>query len=563
MEQIFKFINGLNQAQRAVIIGGFSLLFFFLVGLLIYSNIKAQDEQLNYTIATNLTKNQVMLASAELDAANIPYSVVGNGNHLTLRTNKINVNIAKIKLITSESATSKHSGWEIFDKSSLGTTNFENKVKYLRAMEGELGRSLESLSGILAANVKIAIPKDTVFTQKKVPPSASAVLTLRDGTMLSRKQVDGIKNFIASAIPKLTPDHIKLINQNGALLEHSQADIDSVKYIAHEKYRHKLETDYEDKIISLLQPFIGNNRVVAKVNIDLDFTKKEISQEIYEPEGTIRSQQSTETTTKEMDKKVKESVLAPGVQSNIQANKKKNNNIEAQKSKEQAKTTTNYEISKKLISQKDNSYASIAKITAAVTFDSSVLEKLENKEEFLNNLDLVVKEAIGFREKRGDGVTVRAFKFIGLRPFGEINATMDSQDISDSSIFGVKSILEEFAQYIQYLIASILLFVFYKKFIVENEARFTDEETEALKTAAMPDGYDAALDEFNLGDEQSKLKAKVKNQILNNIDGLDPEEVAKYDVLVSELDSTVANNPESVAKMIEVLLTEGDTKFKG
>jgi len=563
MEQIFKFINGLNQAQRAVIIGGFSLLFFFLVGLLIYSNIKAQDEQLNYTIATNLTKNQVMLASAELDAANIPYSVVGNGNHLTLRTNKINVNIAKIKLITSESATSKHSGWEIFDKSSLGTTNFENKVKYLRAMEGELGRSLESLSGILAANVKIAIPKDTVFTQKKVPPSASAVLTLRDGTMLSRKQVDGIKNFIASAIPKLTPDHIKLINQNGALLEHSQADIDSVKYIAHEKYRHKLETDYEDKIISLLQPFIGSNRVVAKVNIDLDFTKKEISQEIYEPEGTIRSQQSTETTTKEMDKKVKESVLAPGVQSNIQANKKKNNNIEAQKSKEQAKTTTNYEISKKLISQKDNSYASIAKITAAVTFDSSVLEKLENKEEFLNNLDLVVKEAIGFREKRGDGVTVRAFKFIGLRPFGEINATMDSQDISDSSIFGVKSILEEFAQYIQYLIASILLFVFYKKFIVENEARFTDEETEALKTAAMPDGYDAALDEFNLGDEQSKLKAKVKNQILNNIDGLDPEEVAKYDVLVSELDSTVANNPESVAKMIEVLLTEGDTKFKG
>ena len=185
MDQLLKFINNLNTAQRAVIIGGFSLLFVLLVGFLIYSTMKAEDKKLNYTIATNLTKSQVMLASEELEASGVQFAVVGSGNNLTLKTSKDFINIAKIKLVTSEAATSKHVGWEIFEKSSLGTTNFENKVKYLRALEGELSRSLESLSGVLRASVKIAIPKDTIFTEKKSDTTASAVLSLKPGIFLT------------------------------------------------------------------------------------------------------------------------------------------------------------------------------------------------------------------------------------------------------------------------------------------------------------------------------------------------------------------------------------------
>ena len=98
MDQLLKFVNNLNSAQRAVIIGGFSLLLVLLLGLLIYSNIKSEDSKLNYTIATNLTKNQVMLASSELEAAGIQFSVVGSGNSLTLKTSKESINIAKIKI---------------------------------------------------------------------------------------------------------------------------------------------------------------------------------------------------------------------------------------------------------------------------------------------------------------------------------------------------------------------------------------------------------------------------------------------------------------------------------
>jgi len=554
MNQIIKFINNLNSGQRAVIIGGFSILFLFLMGLLIYSNIKAKDEELNYTIATNLTKNQVMLAGNELDSASIPYLVVGSGNNLTLKTNKNNINVAKIKLVTSEAATSKHTGWEIFDKSSLGTTNFENKVKYLRALEGELERSLESITGILSASVKIAIPKESVFTQRKVPPTASAVLNLREGTSLSQRQIKGIKNFIASAIPKLLPDNIKLINQNGSLLENSQDDIDGLKYIQHERYKTKLENDYESKIRDLLANVLGENRMSAKVSIELDFTNQEISQEIYDPEGTIRSQQTTETSNKS-DAQEPKSGGVPGVQSNIQNPDNKNGQKTTKSSSEEAKNVTNYEISKKVIKQKNNAYARIANITAAVTFDSKILEKVENKKEFLAGLDSIVQEAIGYQKKRGDRVTVKAFKYLKKND----KTDTSKEETSSLGISGVQNIFKEYEQYIQYLIAMILLFIFYKKFIANNEISLIGADGNK-EIADVEEDFE--FSEFDGAGAKSKLKAKVKSQILNNLDGLGEEEAAKYEVLIEQIDKAVSDNPEDIAKMIQMLLQEGDSKFK-
>lgn len=558
MEQIFKFINNLNSAQRAVIIGGFSVLFLFLIGLLIYSNVKAKDEELNYTIAANLTKTQVMLASSELDASSIPYSIVGSGNNLTLKTNKNSINIAKIKLVTSDASTTKHTGWEIFDKSSLGTTNFENKVKYLRALEGELGRSLESISGILSASVKIAIPKESVFTQRKTDPTASAVLNLREGTALSQRQIEGIKNFIASAIPKLKPENIKLINQNGSLLENNPESIESLKYIEHEKYKIKLESDYENKIKDLLLPFLGDQRVVAKVSIELDFTKQEINQEIYEPEGTIRSQQTTEIAA-QSDAKEPLNGGVPGAESNIEDPENENNLKTKKTSKEEAKNVTNYEISKKIISQRNNAYAGISKITAAVTYDSAVLEKVENKEEFITSLNSIVQVAIGYRENRGDSVTVKSFKFIGLQPFG----TKPEDIINDEDglgLFSTQAMVKEYGDYIQYLIAMILLFVFYKKFIANNEISLASSDGSSGK--GNSEEFEDLFDEFDARTEQSKLKAKVKSQILNNLDGLTAEESAKYEVLIEQIEKSVSDHPEDIAQMIMMLLNEGNSKLK-
>jgi flagellar M-ring protein FliF len=506
MDQILRFVNNLNAAQRAVIVGGFTILFVFLIGLLIYSNIKANDAKLNYTIASNLTKNQVMLASNELEAAGIPFSIVGNGNNLTLRTSKANVNIAKIKLVTSEAITNKHTGWEIFDKSSLGTTNFENNVKYLRATEGELSRSLESLAGVLAASVKIAIPKESVFTQRKTDPTASAVLSLKPGVNLTQKQIDGIKNFIASAVPKLKPEKIKLINQNGSLLEKNQEDIDSLKYIAHEKYKSKIEQEYENKIITLLEPFIGANRVVARVTIALDFRNQQIEEEIFEPEGTIRSQQTTESTSAKEEKDNTPGGV-PGVQSNIQNPDEAEGVTKSKSSEEEAKNTVNYEISKKIIKQKDNAYAKIQNINAAVTFDSTIMDKVDKKDEFLAQLKSIVQDGIGADAERGDKVTVQSFKFL----VADQNGTGTDAEGGDLQVAAAKSVLQDYSEYIQYLISAILLFIFYKKFIAGNDIDLaTTSSGQKEKIGEADEDFD--YEPFNPNVEKNKLRNRVRNE---------------------------------------------------
>ena len=392
----------------------FSILFVLLVGLLVYSNIKAQDKKLNYTIASNLTKNQVMMASNELEASGIEFAVIGSGDNLTLKTSKDFINIAKIKLVTSEAATSNHVGWEIFEKSSLGTTNFENKVKYLRALEGELSRALESLSGVLRSSVKIAIPKETIFTERKTEPTASAVISLKPGVFLTQKQIDGIKNFISSAVSNLKVENIQLIDQDGALLQMSPDDLDNQKSMAQNKYKQKLEEDYENKIVALLEPFVGIGRVVARVTLELDFKKRHVQEEIFEPEGTIRSQQTDESESSSQGTSEATGGTA-GVDNNIEEPDGANANNSNQSSNVTTKNITNYEISKKVIDEKDNNYTTVKRASAAVTFDSTVLEGVENKEEFLSSIQSIVQDTIGYNEKRGDKITVKDFKFIGLK----------------------------------------------------------------------------------------------------------------------------------------------------
>lgn len=569
MDQLLKFINNLNAAQRAVIIGGFSILFVFLMGLLVYSNLKAQDEKLNYTIASNLTKNQVMLASSELEASGIPFSIVGSGNSLTLKTNKEFINIAKIKLVTSEAATSKHTGWEIFEKSSLGTTNFENRVKYLRALEGELSRSLESLSGVLRASVKIAIPKESLFTQRKTEPTASAVLTLKPGVYLTQKQIDGIRNFISSAVSKLKPENIKLIDQDGSLLEHTQDDIDTLKFTMQNKYKEKLERDFESKIIALIEPFVGVDRVVARVSVDLDFTKKEIQEEIFEPEGTIRSQQTTETTSSN-EAKDDTAGGVPGVQSNIESPGEDQGGLKSKSSKEEAKNITNYEISKKIVNQKDNAYAAIKKISAAVTFDSGILQEVQNKDEFLTSLVNIVQDTIGYDDQRGDKVSVKDFKFIGFETKKAGAAAVEgaegaAAEEGTDQIAMIKSILRDFGEYIQYIIAAVLLLVFYKKFIANHEVIILGKEGTAKGAAETSEDLGGLISdyehEFDVESAHGRLKAKVKSQIMNNIEGLDEESAAKYEVLIEELDKTINDKPDEIARMIELLLAEGESKL--
>ena len=428
------------------------------------------------------------------------------------------------------------------------------------------------MTGVLRANVKIAIPKDIIFTEKKSDTTASAMLSLKPGVFLTQKQIDGIKNFIASAVPDLKHENIQLIDQDGSLLQQSQDDINNQKSTTQNKYKEGLEEDYSKKIVALLEPFVGVGRVVAKVTVSLDFVKKDIEEEIYNPEGSIRSQQVIENSSKSQGIPSNNGGVA-GVDSNIQTPSTGNGSSNIASNNEGTNTVTNYEISKKIISQKDNNYTNIKRITAAVTFDSSVLKDIQNKDEFITSLESVVQDTIGYDKVRGDKITVRDFKFIGVKPIEQVAQTVDENGnaiiVSEESIDTVsmvKSIFKDFSEYIQYIIAAILLLIFYKKFIASNEVviigdgirKNVDRYDETLVKDMLSD-YE---NEFDSSTAQGRLKSKVKSQILNNIDGLDEESAARYEVFIEELDREINSNPLEIARMIELLLNEGSGTFK-
>ena len=569
MDQLLKFINNLNKAQRIGIVGGFAFLLLLVIGFLVYSNIKAEDKKLSYTIASNLTQADVMRATEELESAGVPFIITGSGSNLTLKTSKEFINIAKIKLVTSEASTNKHVGWEIFEKSSIGTTNFENKVKYLRALEGELSKSLESLSGVLKANVKIAIPKETIFTEKKSDTTASAVLTLKQGIFLTQKQLDGIKNFIASAVTDLKQENILLIDQDGNLLEVSAEDMNTQRSSVQTKFKDKIEEDYEQKIISLLEPVVGAGRVMAKVNVILDFTKKDIEEEIYSPEGSIRSQQVIENTSNASGLGNNSGGIA-GADNNIQPPQQLNDGSKLSSNNESSNIVTNYEISRKLISQKDSNFTNIRRISASVTFDSGVLKDHPDKTDFLASLESLSADAIGYDKARGDTITVKDFKFVGIKALNEKGELVDEfgNVIGGGYLetMSIKSILDEYKDYIQYLVVALLLFIFYRKFIASNDLVILGD---AKKKEIGVDDEDlvkdmlAGLDDvLDQNTAHGRLKTKVKSQILNNIDGLDEESAAKYEVFIEELDREINNSPADIARMIELLLSEGNVNFK-
>ena len=177
MNQIFELFTCLNGSQKAVIAGGFSILLVFLVFIMVYSkNGKSTNLSHNYVIAKDLSKNEIMIAANELDTVGVPFSLVGSGENMVLKTSKEFINIAKIKLVASGALRGDHKGWEIFDKSSIGETSFQNKIKYIRAIEGELSRSLEALTNVEKATIKVVLPKDSIFTDKKSNATASVIL---------------------------------------------------------------------------------------------------------------------------------------------------------------------------------------------------------------------------------------------------------------------------------------------------------------------------------------------------------------------------------------------------
>jgi flagellar M-ring protein FliF len=188
-------------------------------------------------------------------------------------------------------------GFELFDKTNLGATEFTEHINYGRALEGELERSVMSLDAVEQARVHLTFAKDSVFLEAQQPAKASVLVEVRAGAHLSPQNVVAISHLVASAVEGLAPDAVSVLDMNGNLLSHPKAaSIDGTESSQGSlDYRHQVETDLIAKIGATLEPLLGANKFRAGVSVDCDFSGGEQSEEIFDPARTVMaSSQRTE-----------------------------------------------------------------------------------------------------------------------------------------------------------------------------------------------------------------------------------------------------------------------------
>ncbi len=311
-------------------------------------------------------------------------------------------------------------GFEIFDRSGLGTTDFVQHINFQRALQGELERTIASFPQVKTARVHLATPKESLFVTEQREPTASVVLGLKNGQELDRGQVKGIVHLVASAVPRLTKDHISVVDTTGNVLYDPSEPADGLdsRTNAQLVYHKRLEEYYKHKIQSMLEKVLGPNKAVARVSAELDFNQVEITEENFDPDMVaVRSEQKlleTSTDAKAGGVPGVKGGLADKLQGNANAN-----GTNLRKTKE--KKTTNYEISKRQ-RQIRAAQGTLKKLSVAVLVDGTY--KKENKkevyvprsEEEMANLERIVKAAMGFSEERGDEVSVVNVPFTDPTP---------------------------------------------------------------------------------------------------------------------------------------------------
>lgn len=320
-------------------------------------------------------------------------------------------------------------GYEMLEKDTgFGTSRLVEKARYHHAKEGELARTIATISSVQSARVHLAIPAQSVFVRKRKPPSASVVLKLYNGRNLSRDQVDAILHLVASSVPELEPGQVTVVDQKGRLLSDQRGNREMKLSATQFEYTRQVEEHFRKRVEDLLAPILGDDSVRAQVTADVDFTVTEQTQERYNPDQpALRSEQLNEQASR-----LSAAQGVPGALSNQppaagEAPQQANGTAAAPtpnapplNTSKQA--TRNYELDR-VVSHTRLAPASIRRLSVAVVVDDraetaadGAVTHRERTPEELERISQLVREAIGFSAQRGDSVKVINSRFMTPAP---------------------------------------------------------------------------------------------------------------------------------------------------
>lgn len=446
---------------------------------------------------------------AKLDAMNVPYELSPDGSFIMVPDTQV----AGLRLaMAKEGLPSGGSiGYELFDRSEgFGTTTAVQDVNRLRAMEGELARTIRTINGVRNARVHLVLPSRTLFSRDKEEPSASIVLNMHGAGRLGGPQVRAVQHLVAAAVPGLHPSRISVIDEQGNLLARGELeDGDQDAATGHgDEMRRSLETRMSRTIEGLLERSIGPGRVRAEVTADMDFDRVTTTSENYDPNGqVIRSTQTVEEAAISSESVNGDAVSVgqnvPGSGPDEQVADAASNQTT------RSEEVVNYEVSK-TIQNHVREAGTVRRLSVAVLVDGTYEAGAEGAPSYLprsaaemEQIAILVRSAIGFDEARGDTVEVINMPF--ARPDDVMGQLESPSFFNQFNLRGYVRIAETVGLIVVALLVLLLVVrPFVTKVIIES-MRAQAQITEASHQIASEAGQQAALEQRGVNPELEEM----------------------------------------------------------
>lgn len=498
-----KILFGLISAS---IIAGFISVFFW-------------SNQTNLKVAySGLSKEDAALVVSKLKELDISYKLAGDGTSI-LVSDEI---VYDVRLSMAKEGLPKGGGvgFEIFDKTDFGATEFVQKINKNRAIQGELSRTISAFDEVKSARVMIVEPEDSVFIEETKAPSASILLELISD--LEQEEVAAIAHLVAGSIQDLTPKLITIVDTAGRILFEGKSEEELAKIEAKAlvdtqyKYKIRFETNLGKRIQTMLERIVGNDKAIVRVTSEMDFSKEGINEEVYDPfergQDFVRSRRNrAEKIIEAKDEDLEPSSVNPIVDPTLYD--------QGQELVNKIDDTYNYEISKR-IRETEKPMAILTRLSVAAVIDGKYETKINEDgkkqkiyqprtaEEMKQFEDIVVK-AMGYNEDRNDQISMECFPFVSI---GEIEPPPE--------ITGWKMVQKEYGRSIANLLLVVLLFLFVIRPIIKtikDVKKSVDEEEAALPSPEEEEAAKALLEEQEQAIPFSEMTAPQQKSYIYNM----------------------------------------------
>ncbi len=402
-KQLTAFIAGLSNKQRLLLVGAVVLTIGVLAA---FAHLISTPDYV--PLMTGMEPTDAQALGAKLAAKNIAYQLSPDGKGVNVPSDKLDA--SRMEVASDGMPHSGRLGFELFDKLNWGQTEFDEKVNYQRALEGELERSIQTLRDVESVRVHLVMSTDSVFLDRERAAKASVILKLRSGRLSEETQM-GIARLVSGAVDKLSPENVTVIdadtNRPLGAPRHGAFSADG-----------SLEQEYTAKLLQTLEPVVGPQHVRASVNVEYDPSSSEESQETYDPKSAVAvaSQKSEEQVGGSLAGGV------PGTSSNVPGgNSGAKPALEGGDGTQLSRSESNTFAVNKVVRHTVEPAGRIRRISAALLVDDAIDVKQENGKrtesrrkrtpDELKQIEDLAKAAIGVDVNRGDSLTIQNLSF--------------------------------------------------------------------------------------------------------------------------------------------------------